>query len=281
MIDLVCPLYNCENNILELNNQISNQKGIELNVKYILTESNDKTEDLLIKNKINYLKIKKNDFSHSLTREKLIFESQNNYTIMISQDIKISDEYCFKKLYDYIINNNCAIVYLRQKGQGRTIDKYFRMVNYPDKSYVYDKDDLIQLELDACFCSDVCSIYDNNVFKRINGYDNKDLNTNEDMYYAYKLLNQNYRVGYTNASFVYHTHHYTYKQTYERYIQIGIFFKENKEIGILKNKNKGKYFKIILYMLKDFNLHSLFYLPINILARVRGIKYGKKYNNKK
>ena len=75
-IDIICPLYNAENYIVDL------QKSIELqskygninNIRYIITKGKDNTEKLVeqIKeknNKVLYKKIEAKKFSHSLTRE--------------------------------------------------------------------------------------------------------------------------------------------------------------------------------------------------------------------
>ena len=70
-IDIICPLYNAENYILDLNKNILKQKNVNIsNVKYLLTESCDNTEKILQDNKLDYKIIKKTEFSHSLVREK-------------------------------------------------------------------------------------------------------------------------------------------------------------------------------------------------------------------
>ena len=47
------------------------------------------------------------------------------------------------------------------------------------------------------FFSDAASAIKTDVYKKLNGYDGKDLLTNEDMYLAYKLINNGYRISYT------------------------------------------------------------------------------------
>ena len=70
-IEIICPLYNAESYILDLDASIMRQKKVQIDYKtYLVTESKDNTEKILKKNKIKYKKIKKQDFSHSLTREK-------------------------------------------------------------------------------------------------------------------------------------------------------------------------------------------------------------------
>ena len=69
-IDIICPLYNAENDIERLNKSLLKQKNININrIRYVLTESKDNTEDKLKKLNLDYKKIKKEEFSHGLTRE--------------------------------------------------------------------------------------------------------------------------------------------------------------------------------------------------------------------
>ena len=69
-IDIICPLYNAEEYIINLNKSLSKQKNVNVNsIKYILTESKDNTEKLLLENNIDFIKIKPEQFSHSKTRE--------------------------------------------------------------------------------------------------------------------------------------------------------------------------------------------------------------------
>ena len=56
-IDIICPLYNAENEIENLHKMLLKQKMVEINeIRYILTESQDKTENILKELKIKYKK---------------------------------------------------------------------------------------------------------------------------------------------------------------------------------------------------------------------------------
>ena len=69
-VDIICPLYNAENDILPLLDSLKKQKGVEVGkYRFVLTESKDKSEEILKENKIEYTKVSKEEFSHSKTRE--------------------------------------------------------------------------------------------------------------------------------------------------------------------------------------------------------------------
>ena len=83
-IDIICPLYNAENYIENLNNSLLKQKNVNINkIFYILTQSKDNTEQILKREKIDYQLIKKEEFSHSLVRERKSFESKADILVFI------------------------------------------------------------------------------------------------------------------------------------------------------------------------------------------------------
>ena len=98
-IDIICPLYNAAVFIAPLHASLLNQKNVKIaNIHYVLTESSDGTEDYLKENNISYKKIKKNEFSHSLTREKEAMKSTADILVFISQDAIITDDLWLHKL---------------------------------------------------------------------------------------------------------------------------------------------------------------------------------------
>ena len=104
-IDIICPLYNAEKYIKGLDDSILKQKKVKINtIKYILTESKDNTEKILKNNKIKYQKISKEEFSHSLVREKAAMDSTSDILVFITQDIVIEDELWLYNLTKGIIN---------------------------------------------------------------------------------------------------------------------------------------------------------------------------------
>ena len=103
-IDIICPLYNAEKDIEGLHKSLLKQKNVQINeIKYVLTESKEKTEKKLKELNIEYKKIKKEEFSHSLTREKEAFESNADILVFITQDVKIvRDDWLYNLTKDII-----------------------------------------------------------------------------------------------------------------------------------------------------------------------------------
>lgn len=281
-IDIICPVYNGENCILELDKSIKKQKKVKINsIKYVVTESNDNTEKILKENNINYIKIKKEEFSHSKTREMVAKTCDAEIIVFITQDIIIEREDWLYNLTNPIANGECSASYSRQISKSKGIEKYTREKNYQEESYVVSKEDLEKLGLRTFFFSDASSAISNEVFKKVNYYDDKNLKINEDMYIAYKLIMNGYKIKYVADSLIIHSHNFKFKELYKRYYDTGIFFKENSyldEFGT--NKTGGGMAKYVLkriFQEKDYK--ALFRFFPDMIARFFGMIAGKRKNN--
>lgn len=279
-IDIICPLYNAEEYILSLHQSLLRQKDVKINkINYILTRSIDNTELILKENKIHYTLIETNEFSHSLTREKAAFKSKADILVFITQDIIINRSDYLINLVRPIIDGNVEATFSKQVAKDKNIEKYTREKNYSNKSYVVSKNDLDKLGLRAFFFSDASSAIKKDIFVKLNGYDGKDLPTNEDMYFAYKLIMNGYKIRYCSESVVVHSHHLSFKQLYKRYFDTGLFFKYNDYLNKYNTKKSGldlaKY--VFKRSLKEFNLKVLFRFPIDMIIRYKAMRDGEKY----
>ena len=278
-IDIICPLYNAEDYIESLDSSLRMQKKVNIGeIKYILTESMDQTEKLLKKNKLHYKKIKKNEFSHSLVREDAAMESNADIVVFITQDIVIEDELWLYHLTKDIFHGKCDAAFSRQITKFNNIEKYTREKNYPDKSYIVSKKDLDTMGLRTFFFSDASSAIKLDVFKKLNGYDHKNLPISEDMYIAYKIIMNNYKIKYEADSVVYHSHNFTLKELYDRYKLTGKFLKENSYLDKYGTNSSGaslaKY--VLKRIIKEKRFGLLFRFPFDMGARFIGMKVGKR-----
>lgn len=278
IVDIICPLYNAEKYIEKLDASIKKQKEVKINkIRYILTKSKDKTEQILNNLGASYKIIEPCEFSHSLTREKEAFESEADILVFITQDIIIEDEKWLYNLVKDIEENKCVAAYSRQLCDNNSIEKYTRELNYPKESIYKTKKDIEKLQLRTFFFSDASSAIKKDVFIKINGYDNKDLPISEDMYIAYKLIMNDYTIKYCADSEVVHSHDFTLKQQYKRYYDTGKFFKENTYLNKYKVNSSG--FGMAKYVLKraiqEKNFKAIAKFIPNMAIRFLGMKIGK------
>lgn len=276
-IDIICPLYNASEYIIDLNKSFLMQKNVLLNkIRYVLTESSDNTKKIMDEANISYTLIKKSEFSHSLVREKEAMVSDADIVVFVTQDVVITDELWLYNLTKDI-NEEVVATYSRQVSKYNNIEKYTREYNYPDKSRIVSKNDIDELGLKTFFFSDAASAIKRSVFVKLNGYDNKNLPTNEDMYYAYKLIMNDKKIKYCANSVVYHSHNFTLKELYDRYKLTGRFFKENTFINNFGTTSSGggmaKY--VLKRILKDKRIDLLIRYPFDMVARFIGMKVGE------
>lgn len=278
-IDIICPLYNAEKYIKNLHASILKQENVKLNsIRYIVTKGKDNTEEILngLTN-CSYSTIEPKDFSHSLTREQEAFKSNAGIIVFITQDVIIERTDWLYNLTKDIENGKVDACYSRQLCNNNSIEKYTRESNYPSNSKIVSKEDINKLGLKTFFFSDAASAIKRETFVKLNGYDGKVFPTNEDMYIAYKLIINGYKIKYCADSEVIHSHNFTLKQQYKRYYDTGIFFKQNDYLNKYKvNQAGGSLAKYILKRAwQDKNWKVLFKFVPNMAARFIGMKMGK------
>lgn len=278
-VDIICPLYNAEKYIEKLHFSLLKQKNVNRNeIKYILTESEDHSKDILDKLKIKYKLISKNEFSHSLVREESAKESNADIIVFITQDIVIESTDWLINLVNPIIHGEADACYSRQISKYNNIEKYTREKNYPNESFIKTKENIPKLGLNTFFFSDASSAIKRDIFIKLKGYDEKDLPISEDMYFAYKLIMNGYKIKYCANSIVYHSHHFTLCELYKRYKLTGQFFKENSYLNNYgTNKTGGNLAKYVLKRIIQEKRFILFFrFPFDMGARYLGMKVGKK-----
>ena len=283
-IDVVCPVYKGYNYLKKLIDSIYTQNRVNINkIVFAVTDSEDeemdKIRELIKNNNIISFEVKKNEFSHSLTREKAIREyCSSKIVVMISQDIIITRNDVFINLIKDIVSGETVYNFARQICTNKSIEKYIRKKNYPEKSYYVTKDDIDKMQLMAFFSSDACSAYNRDVFLKLNGYNGYDLMMCEDMLYSKIILENGYKKKYCADAVVEHSHKYTLKQLYKRYYDTGIFHATVKVFSTYKSTDSGV--KLALYVLgqalKNFDIPVLFRWLPDMLARYIGLKKGKK-----
>ena len=282
-VEIICPLYNAEKYIRILDKSLKEQKNVDIKkISYIYTRSNDNTEQILKELQALYSIVEPQDFSHSLSREKIAMRSNADILVFISQDIEIKRNDWLQKLILPIVNSETEAAFSRQLTKFDNIEKYTREKNYPEKSYIVSKEDVEKLGLKTFFFSDASSAIKTNIFKELNGYDGKKLPTNEDMYIAYKIIMNGYKIKYCSDSEVYHSHQFTLKQLYKRYYDTGIFWATNEYFDDFGTTKTGGSLAIYILkrIIKDKNVKLLICFFPNMFIRFVGMRLGKR-NGKK
>ena len=281
-ISIICPIYNGENYIKKLNESLLMQEGAgDFEIRYILTRSKDSSEEILKSLNAQYTLVEPEEFSHSLSREQEAFRAEGDIIVFISQDVIIQDKYWLANLTKDIKRGICDASFSRQLSDNKTIERYTRMKNYPEESRIVSKADIDRLGVMTFFYSDASSAIRKTVYEELKGYDGKRLLTNEDMYIAYKIINNGYKIKYCADSKVIHSHEYSYKSLLKRYFDQGVFLAQHSYIA---NAGKGSTSSakallvfVIKNALKEKNFRVLFDIIPNFAVRFIGDKLGRRY----
>lgn len=278
-LEVIIFLYNGKQFIDSCLKEFNNQKtpNYDKKLRFILTDTDDGSRELLEEKNLCFEVISQEEFNHALTREKAIYSSDADIVILLTQDARMVNDNCLETLAN-CIDDDIKFAYLRQVNNNWSIERYTRKFNYPKKSLVKDKNMIKKLGINTFFASDACAAIDKNYFISIGGYDSKPQKTNEDMYYAYKVISSGKKVKYCADTYIEHTHRFTLKQLKRRYELYGMFFKENPEIGKYSSTSDGLKlaFKIFGNILINFNIPALIMFVPNMLARYIGKRKGVK-----
>ena len=288
-IDIVCPIYKDSNSLEDLVKSFSEQKEVKINkIVFPLTLSHTEEDniirDIIKKYNIISFELEKEKFSHSLTRELAIKEyCSSKIVVMISQDIKLTNELVFYNLVKDIDSGETVYNFAKQICTNKSIEKYIRAKNYPAESYYVVNSDVEKMKFMAYFASDACSAYNRDIFIKLGGYGGYDIMMSEDALYSKIILDAGYKKKYCADAIVEHSHKYTLKQLYKRYYDTGVF---QSQITFFKDvKMEGAGMSLALYVLKQalkhFDIPVLFRWFPDMLARYLGIKKGKKVGSKK
>ena len=165
------------------------------------------------------------------------------------------------------------------KPDAKRKEKLIREYNYPPYDIVKEKSKEKIYGIKNYFCSNVCAMYDNDIFKKLGGFE-ENIILNEDTFYVYKAIQEDYKIIYKSDARVLHSHNLAYKQQFMRNFDIGVSQEEKKEIfDKIKSEKEG--IKLLKYATKKMlsGLHFISFVDfvIDCVYRYLGFKKGKSF----
>ena len=104
---------------------------------------------------------------------------------------------------------------------------------------IKDKSMLDEGKIKAIFCSDVCAMYDMEIFNKLEGFE-RNTDFNEDMLYANKALLNGYLISYCADAVIYHSHNLTFTGQFKRNMEIARSQAEHPEVfEALNSESEG------------------------------------------
>ncbi len=244
------------------------------------SESDDQTLSIVKEYKgTKIINIKRNEFDHGGSRDKALRVSNGYFVLFLTQDAQIGNNHYIENILKPFENNEIAMVCGRQiaKNNAPSYEKLIREFNYPDRSMIKSKEDIVRLGIKAYYMSDVCSAYRRDLYLKIGGFKHP-LNTNEDMLIAATALRSGYKIAYESSAFVFHSHVFTLKQEFIRNKNVAVFMKKHKDdLGTINVDSEG--IALVRYvserLLKDHKYIDFLKFGFVCVSKYMGNKYGK------
>lgn len=185
--------------------------------------------------------IAKADFDHGGTRDMAVRKAETDIVLFMTQDVCLANNDTLKEMMAFFDRKDVKAVYARQLPQKdcKTIEKYTRSFNYPEKSSIKSKSDIERLGIKTFFCSDVCAAYDCETYLQLGGFTKKTI-FNEDMIYAGKLIKAGFRVAYASRAEVIHSHNYGLMEQLRRNFDLAVSQVNHPEVFAgIKSESEG------------------------------------------
>lgn len=291
-VDIIIPTYKPDKKFLDLILALKTQTVLPNKIIIINTDKNiwdslnmdNKLEDILgadIK-KLILRHIEKKDFEHGGSRNYGISLSDAKYFICMTMDAVPENNFLIENLL-LSMTENINLAYARQipNKDADILEKFTRTFNYPDYDIIKSKDTEKLYGIKNYFSSNVCACYEKESFDSLGRFKDNII-LNEDMLYAYTLLNSGKSLKYVAAARVLHSHSYTGMEQFRRNFDIGVSQAMDKEIfAKLKSESEGiKMVKLNISYLKKIKRLDLVPKLIYISAcKYFGYKMGKSYKS--
>ena len=228
-VDVIIPTYKPDKKLIQLIDRLSKQT-VPVQ-KIILVNTEEKHLNRLIygsdfneryKNICIYNHSKK-EFDHGNTRNRGVNLSESDVFVMMTQDAVPKDDTLIENLLKALEQEMVSVAYARQLPEEncREIEKFTRSFNYPEVSRIKSKADLPELGIKTYFCSNVCAAYKKADFLELGGFVKHTI-FNEDMLFAYKVIQAGKKIAYAADALVVHSHNYKAKEQLKRNFDLGV-----------------------------------------------------------
>ncbi len=282
-VDIVIPVYRPGREFIILIERLLCQSIKPENIILIITgeESIDKMLPSSLLNKVKSYNIRKEEFDHAKTRNYGMSLTKSKYVIFMTQDAIPFDEDLINELLIPFVDENVAVSYAKQLARKDCdiIETFTRSFNYPDYDIIKTKKQKDKMGIKTYFSSDVCACYNKEIFLKNGGFVDRAI-FNEDMLYAAKVIENDYKVVYKASAKVIHSHNYNMIQQLKRNFDLGVSQKENEEVfRDIKSEKEGIKLvkKTAKYLIKKNKSHLIIKLIFHTGFKLIGYKLGKNY----
>jgi rhamnosyltransferase len=281
-LSVIIPTLNAEGYLPRLLGRLSSQTLADRETIVIDSGSDDRTVEMAASFNAEVQTIPRREFNHGGTRNRVARTARGRFLVFLTQDVLPVDDSLLENLTAPLERDQeIAVSYGRQVAydDAYTIEKFIRTFNYPAESRTRDRGDISGLGVKTFFCSNACAAYRGDVFKQLGGF-REDTIMNEDMEFVYRAVMSGYKVHYAADAQVWHSHNYTLLEQFRRYVDIGVFFSDNRELAsFARNEDEGKRYLLAAsdYLIRNGRASRLPHLFLDTVARFVGYRVGRNY----
>lgn len=232
--------------------------------------------------------IEPKEFDHGGTRNLGASLSDAEIKVFMTQDAVPTDDQMIERLTEALSDEaaeqriEIAAAYARQLPYEdcRAVERYIREFNYPDKSELRTKEELIVRGIKTFCNSNVCSAYKKEIFDRLGGFETRTI-FNEDLLYGAKAVLNGYGIKYEAEAQVYHSHNLGLSDQFHRNFDNAVSQAEHPDIfkAVSSEKEGMKLLKYCISRMKeDKRLCLVPYFVLNCACRYAGFFLGKRFS---
>ncbi|MBP3467906.1 MAG: glycosyltransferase [Lachnospiraceae bacterium] len=287
-VDVIIPVYKPTGKLKKIISMLERQSYPVDHIILINTEEKyfnnffygdkflEKYHNLIIRHISSY------EFDHGGTRRMAVTLSEADYFICMTDDAVPQDEKMVECLLTPLLEEKAWVSYGRQLPgkHSSEMEHFTRKFNYPKESAIKTKADIETMGIKAFFCSNVCAAYDRAKYDELGGFIKRTI-FNEDMIYAYQVLQADGAIAYAADAKVIHSHHYTNLQQLKRNFDLGVSQADHPEIfGSVSSASEGKrlVFETTAYLKKIGKRRKIPGLYLTSFYKYLGYRLGKAYH---
>jgi rhamnosyltransferase len=227
MISVIIPTLDAGSILGRLLLSLSKQTT-PMEVIVVDSSSTDHTVKVAQNYGVKVLTVNKNDFNHGKTRNIAARTSKSDVLVFMTQDSLPIDDYCLENLLKPLVDAKTIASFGRQifNQDAAPTEQFARIFNYPSTPTIKWIDDLPKLGIKTFFFSNVCSAIKTKEFKELGCFP-ENVIMFEDLIFAAKAILNGYKIAYVPEAKVIHSHNFSLKQQFQRYLDAGISLRNN------------------------------------------------------
>ncbi len=218
--------------------------------------------------------IPQSEFNHGATRELGRRMIGTDIIVMMTQDVVPVGDDTIERLVAPLLDGRASVSYARQIPHDGAdfLEAFPRHFNYPETSELRGWEDAKLLGAYTFFCSNSCAAWNNAALDAIGGF-NRTLSL-EDTIAVAKLLRMGHKIAYCADAVVKHSHHFSLREEYRRYYDVGFVRALNRELLMIGGGDEGRGAAFVSTMLRRLMQEQPSLVPYAVLnAAVKWLGY--------